>query len=54
MRPNVLLIIVDDMRADLGAYGRPWAKTPNMDALAATSSTFMQAYAAVANCAPSR
>jgi len=53
-RPNVLMMIVDDLRADLGCYGRPWAKTPHMDALAARATLFTNAHAAVANCAPSR
>ena len=53
-RPNVLMLIIDDLRADLGSYGRAWARTPHMDALATESVIFLQAHAAVANCAPSR
>src|SRR5688572_32212843 len=33
-RPNVLLILSDDLAATLGCYGYPAAKTPNLDALA--------------------
>ena len=54
MRPDVLLMIIDDLRADLGCYGRARARTPAMDAFSAASTTFLQAHAAVANCAPSR
>ena len=54
MRPDILLLIIDDLRADIGAYGVHWARTPAIDALAAQSVTFLQAHAAVANCAPSR
>ena len=53
-RLNILLLLIDDLRADLGAYGRRWARTPSMDSFSAKSATFLQAHAAVANCAPSR
>jgi arylsulfatase A-like enzyme len=44
-RPNVVLIIVDSLRKDhLGAYGNPWIKTPNIDALARESLRFSRAY----------
>ena len=33
-RPNVLFFAVDDLRTDIGCYGHPEAKTPNIDALA--------------------
>lgn len=54
VRPNVLLLIVDDLRPDLGAYGHRTARTPHIDALAARSVLFARAHASVANCAPSR
>lgn len=47
-------VIFDDLRPDLGAYGRRWAQTPNLDKLAESGVVFTQAHAAVANCAPSR
>ena len=53
-RRNLLLIIVDDLRPDLGLYGRRWARTPHMDVLGAQSTVFTSAFASVANCAPSR
>ena len=34
--PNILLILVDDLKPVLGCYGDPLAKTPNIDRLAAS------------------
>ncbi len=52
-RPNVLFLIVDDLRPELGCYGRP-AATPRIDALAAEGVRFDRAYCQVALCQPSR
>ncbi|WP_379024397.1 sulfatase [Parapedobacter deserti] len=53
-KPNVLLILVDDLRPAIGAYGDRLAITPNMDKLAANGFRFEQAYSNQAVCAPSR
>jgi iduronate 2-sulfatase len=53
-RPNVLLLLVDDLKPALGCYGDPHAITPNLDALAARGMRFDLAYANQAVCAPSR
>ncbi len=53
-KPNVLLILVDDLKPALGCYGDPHAKTPHMDALAARGMRFDLAYCNQAVCAPSR
>jgi len=53
-RPNVLLILVDDLKPALGCYGDRIAKTPSIDALAARGMRFDLAYCNQAVCAPSR
>ena len=53
-RPNVLFIAVDDLRPTIGAYGDPYARTPNLDRLARSGVTFLRAYAQQALCNPSR
>jgi arylsulfatase A-like enzyme len=52
--PNVLFIIADDASSHFGAYGCNWAKTPNIDGLAARGLVFENAYTPTAKCAPSR
>jgi arylsulfatase A-like enzyme len=42
---NVILVILDTLRKDhVGAYGNPWIKTPNLDALAQEGLRFTRAY----------
>lgn len=52
--PNVLLILVDDLKPAMGCYGDPVAITPNLDSLAARGMRFDLAYCNQAVCAPSR
>jgi len=53
-RPNVLFIAIDDLRPELGAYGNPDIRTPNMDRLAEAGVIFLQAHVQQAVCNPSR
>jgi iduronate 2-sulfatase len=50
---NVLIILVDDLKPNLGCYGDPLAKTPNIDRLAASGMRFEMAYCNQSVCAPS-
>jgi iduronate 2-sulfatase len=54
VRPNVLLILVDDLKPALGCYGDRLARTPNLDRLASRGLRFDLAYCNQAVCAPSR
>jgi iduronate 2-sulfatase len=53
-RPNVLLLLVDDLKPAIGAFGDSFAKTPNLDSLAGRGMRFDLAYCNQAVCAPSR
>ncbi len=53
-KPNVLLILVDDLKPSFGAYGDTWVHSPNLDRLAAGGMRFDRAYCNQAVCAPSR
>jgi arylsulfatase A-like enzyme len=53
-RPNILLIVTDDVGyGDIGSYGAPDVKTPNLDRLAREGTRFSDFYAAP-TCSPTR
>jgi len=53
-RPNILLIVSEDNGPQLGCYGDPYAKTPNLDKLAAQGVRFDRAFVTQAGCSQSR
>ena len=54
-RPNIVLIITDDVGyGDIGSYGAPDIRTPNIDALAKAGVRFTQFYANASSCTPTR
>lgn len=52
--PNVLFIAVDDLRPELGVYGKAHIHSPNIDRLAASGTLFTNAYCNVPVCGASR
>ena len=53
--PNILWLMSDELRTDgLGAYGAPWARTPNLDRLAAEGVLFRRALTPGPVCVPAR
>ncbi|WGY46251.1 sulfatase [Vibrio sp. ABG19] len=53
-RPNIVIIIAEDMSSRIGAFGDEIATTPNLDALAKESVRFNQVYTMAGVSAPSR
>ena len=53
-RPNILLIVSEDNGPELGCYSDPYARTPNLDRLAAEGVRFEHAFVPYSVCSPSR
>lgn len=54
-RPNIVLVIMDDLGyGDVGSYGAPDVKTPNIDRLAREGVKLTDFYANHADCSPTR
>ena len=53
--PNVIVVFADDLGyGDLGCFGHPTIRTPNLDRMAAEGMRFTQFYSAACVCTPSR
>src|SRR5688572_7329421 len=53
--PNIVVIYADDLGyGDLGCYGHPTIRTPQLDRMAAEGMRFTQFYSAAEVCTPSR
>jgi len=53
-RPNILWLTSEDHGIEMGCYGDPLARTPNVDALAAKGMIFRRAWSVHPVCAPAR
>lgn len=54
-RPNIIVIVVDDLRWDeYAAAGHPYLKTPHIDRLAREGTTFANAFNVTPLCSPNR
>ncbi len=54
-KPNFIIIFTDDLGyGDLGAYGHPSIKTPNLDRMATEGQKWTNFYSAASVCTPSR
>jgi N-acetylgalactosamine-6-sulfatase len=54
-KPNVIFILADDLGwGDLGCYGHPQLRTPNIDRMAKEGTLFTQFYVNASVCSPSR
>lgn len=53
-QPNVLFIAVDDLRPELGCYGKSQIKSPNIDKLAESGILFTRSFCNIPVCGASR
>jgi len=53
-KPNIVWLDAEDLSPDLGCYGNPYVKTPNLDRLAREGALFTNAFVTAPVCSPSR
>ena len=53
-KTNILFIAVDDLRPELGCYGKDYISSPNLDRIARAGVVFNRAYCQQAVCSPTR
>ena len=53
-RPNIVLVMAEDLGPRIGALGDPIAQTPRLDQLAQEGTRFTEAFATSGVCGPSR
>ena len=53
-KPNILFLVVDDLRPELNCYGHAWIHSPHIDSIAKAGMQFNHAYVQQAVCSPSR
>jgi N-sulfoglucosamine sulfohydrolase len=53
-KPNILWLSCEDISPNLGCYGDPFAKTPNLDQMATEGILYKNAFTAAPVCAPNR
>ena len=55
MKPNLIVILIDDLRFDeTGASGHPYMRTPHIDRIAREGATFTNAFHTTPLCSPNR
>jgi arylsulfatase A-like enzyme len=54
LRPNILLLVAEDMSPRVGAFGDRVARTPNLDRLAVQGVRYSHTFTTAGVCAPSR
>lgn len=53
-KPNILLLCIDDLRPELGCYGKAYIQSPNIDRLASKGRLFQRHYVQAPTCGASR
>ena len=53
-KPNILLLVAEDLSPRIGSFGDPLAQTPNIDRLAAQGTRYTHVFTTAGVCAPSR